>query len=275
MNQDETPSKVDLYDNAYSHDDQDVYARVRLETYGEDLGQTSWVTTQESDEIPGLLGITAASRVLEIGCGSGRYASRMAERTGCRLVGLEINAHGVRVANEMGRRANMESRVHFEERDASKQLPFEDGSFDAAFSNDVFCHLSDRLLVLRELARVLRPGGQLLFSDALVIGGLISNEELATRSSIGFYVFSPPGVTEQLIEAAGLRLVSTMDTTENAARIAKRWRDARQKQSQDLIAAEGRVNFDGLQRFLDCVHTLTAERRLLRNVYVACKECLP
>jgi hypothetical protein len=48
------PDKVDLYDGAYGGYELDVYRQVRVETYGEDLGQTSWVTTEESDEIPKL-----------------------------------------------------------------------------------------------------------------------------------------------------------------------------------------------------------------------------
>ena len=36
-------AKVDLYDNAYAHYDAEVYRQIRVETYGEDLGQTSWV----------------------------------------------------------------------------------------------------------------------------------------------------------------------------------------------------------------------------------------
>jgi hypothetical protein len=74
---------------------------------------------------------------------------------------------------------------------------------------------------------VLRPGGRLLFSDALVIAGLIMNEELAVRSSIGLYVFAAFGVNETLLEQAGLHLDSSWDTTSNAAAIAERWRDAR------------------------------------------------
>ena len=68
-------AKVDLYDSAYGNYEQDVYRQVRTETYGEDLGQTSWVTTEESNSIPKLLELTAECRVLEIGCGSGRYAT--------------------------------------------------------------------------------------------------------------------------------------------------------------------------------------------------------
>jgi hypothetical protein len=55
--------------------------------------------------------------------------------------------------------------------------------------------------------RILKPGGRMLFSDALVVGGVLSHEEIATRSSIGFYVCSPPGENERLIEQAGFRLI--------------------------------------------------------------------
>jgi hypothetical protein len=119
--------------------------------------------------------------------------------------------------------------------------------------------------------RALKPGGRMLFSDALVIGGMISHEELATRSSIGFYVYSPPGENERLIERAGFQQICVTDTTESAARIAKRWHDAREKRKEALCAVEGNANFEGLQKFLLCVHSFTTERRLLRYLYCAMK----
>src|SRR6202023_476371 len=151
---------------------------------------------------------------------------------------------------------------HFEECDVSKYLPFDDKTFDAVFSNDVLCHLPGRPEVLGEIFRVLKPGGRMLFSDALVVGGMLSHEEIATRSSIGFYVYSPPGENERLIARAGFRQISVTDTTDSAAQIAKQWHQAREKRKAKLVAAEGDVNFEGLQRFLSCVHTLTGEKRL-------------
>ena len=265
------PDKVDLYDSAYENYELDPYRQVRIDTYGEDLGQTSWVTAKESSDIPGLLSLIPQSSVLEVGCGSGGYALHIAEKTGCRIVGLDINAAGVRNANQLAQARGLASRVSFEQCDASKKLSFNDGTFDAVFSNDVLCHLPGRADVLREMQRTLKPGGRMLFSDALIIGGMITNEELATRSSIGFYIYSPPGENERLIEGAGFRLVSATDTTDNAAQIAKRWHDAREKKKEELVATEGDTNFTGLQRFLICVHVLTSERRLLRYVYVASK----
>jgi hypothetical protein len=111
----------------------------------------------------------------------------------------------------------------------------------------------------------------MLFSDALVIGGMISHEEIATRSSIGYYVYSPPGENERLTEQAGFREIRITDTTENAAGIANRWHEARERRRNELVALEGTDNFKGLQAFLFCVHSLTTERRLLRYLYVADK----
>ena len=221
--------KVDLYDSSYVHYESATYREVRIETYGEDFGQTSWVTTEESEAIPQLLHLKPDSFVLEVGCGSGGYALHLAEKVGCRLVGLDVNAPGVRNANQLALARGLTSQTRFEQCDASKTLPFDDNTFDAVFSNDVLCHLPGRAAVLVEMFRVLKPGGRMLFSDALVIGGMVSHEEIAMRSSIGFYVYSPPGENERLMELAGFRHIRVTDTTGNAARIAKQWHRARRK----------------------------------------------
>jgi|SRR5215472_2190851 len=263
------PPKVDLYDSSYGNYSEEVYRQVRIETYGEDLGQTSWVTQTESAEIPQLLDLNTCSSVLEVGCGSGRYALHLAQKVSCRLIGLDINERGIQNANRLAMEAGLDSLARFERFDASSKLPFNDGIFDAVFSNDVFCHLPGRPNVLREMFRILRAGGRLLYSDALVVGGMISHEEIAVRSSIGFYVYSPPGENERLMERVGFQRIRVTDTTERAAQIAKRWYQAREGKKSELIGIEGAINFEGLQRFLSCVRDLTTERRLLRYLYLA------
>lgn len=265
------PDKVDLYDSAYSRYESDVYRQVRIATYGEDLGQTSWVTNEESAEIPRLLRLNPASSVLEIGCGSGRYALQIAKTVGCTVLGVDSNEPGIHNANSLARAANLSGRVIFRHCDASQKLPVADNTMDAAFANDVMCHIPGRQSVLREVFRILKPLGRFVFSDALVIGGIVSHQEIATRSSIGYYLFSPPGHNEELIRQAGFELLEARDTTAHAATIARRWRNARDERREALIAAEGAPNFDGIQRFLSCVQTLTEENRLLRNLYTAQK----
>jgi SAM-dependent methyltransferase len=264
--------KAKLYDDAYANYELEIYRQIRIETYGEDLGQTSWVTTGEANEIPASLELTAKSLVLEIGCGSGKYALRVATQTGCSLVGIDINSHGIHNANRLATNAGLNSRVDFEEFDAAQKLSFKDCSFDGAFSNDALCHVPGRAAAVAEIHRVLKPDGCFFFSDALIVGGMLSFEEIATRSSIGYYIFSPPGENEKLIVAAGFRIISVKDTTIAAAQISKRWHDARIRRKEELIALEGQAAFDTTQRFLQCVHRLTSEKRLLRYTYLARKE---
>ena len=264
-------AKVDLYNSAYGNYALSAYSEIRFETYGEDFGQTSWVTTAESHEIPKLLQLSSSSSVLEIGCGSGGYAVHLAKHIGCQVVGLDINAEGIRNAEALGEKDQLGARVKFEQCDVSQRLPVEDNAFDAIYSNDVLCHVPRRSQVLSDLRRVLKFGGRLLFSDALIIGGLLSHEEIATRSSIGMYFFSPPGENERLIKQSGLKQIEARDTTDSAALLSKRWHDAREKRKAALVLSEGEANFAGVQQFLECVHTLTAERRLLRLLYTAIK----
>jgi SAM-dependent methyltransferase len=266
------PDKFDLYNHAYRRHESDLYRQIRLSTYGRDFGQTSWVTTEESEAIPRLLEISASSDVLEIGFGSGLYAIHLAEKTGCRITGLDVNTQAVVTALELVRQSNLEAQVSFRQQDVSRPLPFENDRFHAAFANDVLCHVPDRCALLQELRRVLRPAGQLLFSDALVLGGLVTNEELAIRSSIGLYVFSTPGTNEKLLKEAGFDVVAALDTTSNAALIAERWHAARNAHATQLIDLEGEANYEGLQQFLNCVARLTRENRLLRYVYRAVKR---
>ena len=262
---------VDLYDNAYANHALDLYREVRIETYGEDFGQTSWVSNPESKDIPRLLDLNKNSAVLEIGCGSGVYALHLAQTEGCSIIGLDVNSAGIRNANDVVVARGLESRARFGECDVSKGLPFEDGKFDAVFSNDVLCHIPGRLKLLVEIFRALKPGGRMLFSDALVIAGMVSHEEIATRSSIGFYVYAPLAENERLLELAGFSEITARDTTGNAVEIAKRWYQARADREVNLVKVEGENNFHGLQRFLSCVRTLTSERRLLRMLYTARK----
>jgi cyclopropane fatty-acyl-phospholipid synthase-like methyltransferase len=265
------PAKVDLYNNSYGNPAVDVYREVRLETYGEDFGQTSWMTADELDEIPVRLGLDPSSSVLEIGSGAGGCAVNLAATVGCHVTGLDMNAGGVRNANELARARGLESRARFQECDVSRGIPFDVNDFDAIYSNDAICHIPNRLAFLLDVRRVMKPGGRLLYSDAVVITGEVSKEELATRSSIGHYEFVQAGENERVMAASGFKLLRADDTTENAATISKLWHDARAKRKAALTSIEGEINFAGLQKFLLCVNTLSGERRLSRFLYLAQK----
>jgi SAM-dependent methyltransferase len=263
---------VDLYDNIYGDFGSRAEAAVRAEAFGEDIGQSSWMTAQDWLRFADQAQVRSDSDVLEIGSGSGGPAVYLATVRGCRVTGIDVNENGVHNAAQLAKEKGVADRVTFYASDAAKPLPFDASSFDAVLSNDAMCHIANRVDVLREWHRVLRPGGRMVFTDAMIVSGFVSNEEIAVRSSIGWYLFLPPGVNEELIARAGFTLLSSEDLTESAEVIARRWHDARERYRDDLVAREGEVNFDGLQRFLSSVHRLSAEHRLSRYCYLAEKS---
>ena len=260
---------VDLYNNVYGDFGSRAEAAVRRDAFGEDMGQSSWLTATEWLRFADQVQVREHSHVLEVGSGSGGPAVYLATARGCQVTGIDINEHGVRNGERLAVAQGVADRVTFQTADASKPLPFPTATFDAVLSNDAMCHLSNRLEVLRDWHRVLRPQGRMLFTDAMVITGLVSQEELAVRSSIGFYLFLPPGENERLIARAGFTLLATDDVTASAEMIAQRWHAAREHHRRELVEREGDANFAGLQRFLSCVHRLSLERRLSRYCYLA------
>jgi len=263
--------RVDLFDSTYGHFTDRVLEAVREETFGVDIGQNSWVTVEEYDLFLSWLGPGAGDHVLEIASGSGGPGLYLARTTGCRVTGIDSNESGVATATRLAARSGLADRVRFSVADAGAALPFADGSFDALLCIDSMNHFPDRLAVLREWHRVLRPGGRALFTDPVVVTGAVTNDELALRSSIGLFLFAPPGVNERFMAEAGLELVRQEDATGNAALVAGRWHRARATHRDELLQIEGAERFDGLQQFFAAVYRLTSERRLSRFVYLAGK----
>jgi SAM-dependent methyltransferase len=259
---------VDLYNSTYSNFKEQVLAEVRRETYGEDIGQNSWITAAEYDTFYSLLNLVPQPRVLEVASGSGGPALYLARKHGCRITGIDINEEGLNTARQAALASNI-ANADFQSADVDQRLPFDAETFDGIVCIDSMNHFRDRLGVLREWHRVLKAGGRILFTDPVVLTGPVSNEELAARSNIGFFLFVPLDVTERLVNEAGFHLLRRQDVTENIELTSGRWSAARQRHRDDLVQIEGEERFEGLQRFTAAVYKLTRERRLSRFVFVA------
>jgi SAM-dependent methyltransferase len=98
------------------------------------------------------LGLPADPRILDAGCGSGRFMVELS-KLGV-VTGVELSDTSVALARERGLGEVVAGSV--------LEMPFADGSFDLAVSLDVIEHLEDDLAALRELRRTVAPGGALL-----------------------------------------------------------------------------------------------------------------
>ena len=98
------------------------------------------------------LGLAAGARILDAGCGSGRNMVELA-RFGS-VTGIELSQTSVEIARSRGAGEVLAGSV--------LEMPFADDSFDLAVSLDVIEHLDEDADALRELRRVVAPGGSLL-----------------------------------------------------------------------------------------------------------------
>lgn len=113
-----------------------------------------------------------SGRVLDVGAGTGAnvpYLAERADETHLEVHAVEPDPHMRRRAREAAREAGLSVDL----RDAGAEaLPYEDASFDAAVAGIVFCTVPDPTGALDELARVLRPGGELRFLEHVRAEGL-------------------------------------------------------------------------------------------------------
>jgi ubiquinone/menaquinone biosynthesis C-methylase UbiE len=262
-------SLVDHYGAQYGHFASELYAQIRSETFAEDIGQNGWLTADEQDLFLRYLPLASASKLLDVACGSGGPTLRIARLTGCSVHGVDTHSQAIAEARARTEREGMTERATFDQLDASEALPFPDASFDGLICIDAVNHFPNRQRIFAEWARLLRPGGHLVFTDPIVVTGPLTNEEIAIRSSLGFFLFVPVGADARFLEQAGFAVEETIDRTENMARIAERWRSARDARSRELRKVEGDATFEGQQRFFEVAARVAAERRLSRFAFHA------
>jgi hypothetical protein len=123
--------------------------------------------------------------------------------------------------------------------------------------------------VVADWARLLKPGGRVLFTNPAVVTGPLTNAEIAVRGLSGFYMFVPSGYDERVIVQCGLRVVACEDRTPKLGEIAERRKSARESRSSALRRIEGDAVYENQQAFLSLVAQLAQDGRLSRFVYVA------
>ncbi|WP_241844914.1 class I SAM-dependent methyltransferase [Streptomyces silvensis] len=155
------------------------------------------------------------AHVLDIGCGTGGPALRLAERTGSRVSGITVSKRQLAQCEERRTGHPAAARVDFAYGNAMA-LGHADASFDAAWSIDCLPHLSDRPLALREALRVLKPGGQLLCTEFTLRG---TPTEAQTSAYRELWACPPLRSFTALVgdvEGAGFQVVRVQDMTANA-----------------------------------------------------------
>ena len=105
--------------------------------------------------------LPAAGNAIEVGAGSGRLLIRLGQERPYRLFALDYAPYAIRAVRENYGRAGVSGEALFGD---AQRLPFADASFDVVLSGGLLEHFRDPAPIVREMARVLRPGG-LFYAD--------------------------------------------------------------------------------------------------------------
>lgn len=112
----------------------------------------------------GALRPTPQSRVVDVACGVGTSTLQLVRERGCSAVGVDLAPENVAAAEAAAAAAGLAGRARFVVGDA-EALPLGDASADGALCECAFCTFPAKETAVRELARVVRPGGRLALSD--------------------------------------------------------------------------------------------------------------
>lgn len=165
-------------------------------------------TDRFTDLLAERLRVGSGDRVLDIGCGTGRPALRIASTTAASVLGITISREQVAQASERAVAEGTSDQVSFQYADAM-DMPFETGAFDAVLAFESIVHM-DRPTALREMARVLAPGGRLVLTDTFPVDGGADRPggDSGDIASMGRFEDYPA-----LVADAGLRLDELTDVT--------------------------------------------------------------
>ena len=261
--------RADKYESFYREFDSPLMRQLRREAYGDDIGQHSWVSADELRGDAQRLGLTSSRRLLDLGCGPCGPLTFLIATTRCQGTGVELSPSALQVGRRRATELGIESLLSVQEHDLNEPLPFDSGSFDAIVSLDVVLHLHDRARLFKEVARLLANGGRFLFTDAGVVTGPISNEDVRKRSVHGYTQFVLAGWNEQLLAAAGLRLIESEDRTTSVLKNAAGRLAAMQAHRAELEQLSGASAVSGQQDYLETLIDLSKRKAVSRFMYLA------
>lgn len=219
------------------------------------------------------LNVQPGQHMLDVGCGVGHPAIRLAQATGAQVTGITISPVQQRLATERVHAAGLTNRVRCELVDAMA-MPYAPATFDMAWAIESVVHMPSWKQMFQEVVRVMRPGGRVMVVD-MVLSHPLSAEQSEVISAL--FNIERVGFLEEYIgamKAAGMVNIVCHDVTANVWRPFHRRALARMHDAK--IVAKVREHYDlaTIQTFRESWQVLTdAGDRFFYVVLIG--ECPP
>jgi ubiquinone/menaquinone biosynthesis C-methylase UbiE len=195
----------------------DALRNLLCELFGHDWHLGYWLNASTIVEAGERLNEVMAARlraapgmtVVDIGCGVGGGACFLASRYGSRVVGVSNSRPGLEEASRFARTRGVDHLVTFEYGEM-QQLPFPEASFDAVWSCEAIHNVADKAPVVREIARVLKPGGTAVLGDLFLLDSAPNGPDAERFRQFSFHLSTADDFIA-LMQAHGLRVHESID----------------------------------------------------------------
>jgi len=196
-----------------------------------------------------LAGLNGDANVLDLGAGYGGSARHISGLSGCRVTCLNISETQNALNREKNASQGLEDRISVKH-GSFEDVPEPDALYDIVWSQDAFLHSADRPRVLDEINRVLKPGGEVIFTDPMqaddcpdgVLQPILDRIHLATMGSFAFY--------KAEFEARGFETVELENITNQLRNHYSRVREELENNYEHAVSLSGREYVDNMIRGL-------------------------
>lgn len=166
-------------------------------------------------ELAGRVRWRPGMKLLDVGCGIGGSSRYLAHTHECEVTGIDLTHEFIDTAKSLSDLVGLDHAIRYLQGSAT-ELPFEDNSFDIAWTQHVQMNIEDKRKFYAEMARVLKPGGQLVFHDVFQNGDAQPHFPVPWASDQSISFLTTPETARSIIESLGLKIMQWEDTTDRS-----------------------------------------------------------
>ncbi len=191
------------------------------------------------------LSATADSRVIDLGGAYGGSPRYVAAKFGCHVVSLNLSEVQNQRARQQNADAGLSDQVTVVDGNF-ESIPYEDNSFNIAWSQDSFLHSGNRDKVMEEIKRVLKPGGELIFTDPMETENATRDQLQPVLDRIQLESMGSPQFYERKLGELGFEKVAFEDHSEQLPRHYGRVKQELESRYDELLGTISQTYLDNM-----------------------------
>jgi len=196
-------------------------------------------------EMADRLSATPDSQVIDLGGAYGGSPRYLAEKFGCHVVSLNLSEVQNRRARQQNEEAGLADKVTVVDGDF-ENVPYDADTFDIVWSQDSFLHSGNREKVLEEIKRVIKPGGELIFTDPMQTADASRETLQPVLDRIQLESMGSPSFYESKLAELGFEKIAFVDHSEQLPRHYGRVKQELESRYDELLGTISQEYLDNM-----------------------------